>query len=253
MAASRNLIMICILCSPVLHVLIHSQTLQLHYDMRHTIDSKRNPKNFPTIYSEYFKMQDSDSGKYFLHPGSFLLKMQADFTGENCNLGKYYMQVSQSFRCWEPKIYLNLQYSGGFGITEPRAYSYYIQNAYSVGISYPFKWHHAYMTSVLNYKYVQYNKPSHDFLYTLYWWQGLFNYKGEFSGDFSVWTENKNHGDNDTKDMTGKRFSFFAEPQFWYSLYKSFAVGAKVNMYYHINTTDHVLQVYPTIAIRLKI
>ena len=246
--------MVCILCSPMLSIAIYSQTLQLHYDMRHTINPNRNSNNFSTLYFEFFKTQDSDSGKYFIKPGSFLLKMQSDFMGEKNNIGKFYMQVSQSFRCWEPKIYLNVQYSGGLGIAEPqREYSYYIQNTYSMGISYPFKWRNAYMTSVLNYKYVPYNKPTHDFLYTLYWWQGLFNYKAEFSGDFSLWTENKNHGDADTENMKGKRFSFFAEPQFWYKLNNSFAAGTKVNMYYHINTTDHVLQVYPTIAIRLKI
>jgi hypothetical protein len=30
----------------------------------------------------------------------------------------------------------------------------------------------------------------------------------------SIWTENKNNGYDYTKDLRGKRFSFFAEPQF---------------------------------------
>ena len=228
-----------------------AQTLQLHYDMRHTIDPKRNTKNFPTLYFEYFKTQDS--GKSFIKLGSFLLKMQADFLGEKSNLGKFYMQVSQSFRCWQPKIFLNLQYSGGLGITEPRQYSYYIMNTYSLGLNYPFKWGSAYMSAVLNYKYVPYTKPSNDVLATLYWWKGLWNYKAELAGDFSIWTENKNHGDDYTKDLHGKRFSFFAEPQFWYKLNNSFAAGTKVNMYYHINTPENILQVYPTVAIKCKL
>jgi len=228
-----------------------SQTLQLHYDLRHTIDPERNAKNFPTLYFEYYKTQDS--GKSFIKPGSFLLKMQADFLGQKNNMGKFYMQVSQSFRCWKPKLFLNLQYSGGLGITEPRQYSYYILNTYSIGLSYPFKWHNAYLASVLNYKHVPYQKPSHDFLYTLYWWQGLFHYKVELSGDFSVWTENKNHGDDFTGNLGGKRFSFFAEPQFWYKLSDSFSAGTKINMFYHINTVDDVFQFFPTLAIRCKL
>jgi hypothetical protein len=232
----------------------YSQTLQLHYDMRHSIDPERNLKNFPTLNFEYFKTQDTDSSRKFIHPGSFFLMIQSDFKGEKNNLGMFYMQVSQSFRCWEPKIYINLQYSGGLGITEPqREYSFYIPNTYSIGINYPFKLNNAYMVAVLNYKCVPYKIISHDFLYTLFWWQGLFHYKGEFSGDVSVWTENKNHGDAFTKDMKGKRFSFFAEPQFWYNLGSIFSVGTKVNMYYHVNTTDDILQVYPTLAIRFKI
>jgi len=243
-----------ILYSPFLNIKTYSQALQLHYDMRHTIDPKRNSQNFPTLYFEYFKAQDTDTSKRFINPGSFLLKMQSDFMGERNNMGKFYMQVSQSFRCWEPKIYINVQYSGGLGITEPqREYSFYIQNTYSVGASYPFKWYNAYLTAVLNYKYVTYKKSSHDFLYTFYWWEGLFNYKTEFSGDFSVWTENKNHGDAFTKDLKGKRFSFFAEPQFWYNLGSIFSVGTRVNMYYHINTTEDIFEVYPTIGVRLKI
>jgi Domain of unknown function (DUF5020) len=230
---------------------ICAQSLQMHYDARHSLDPKRNTKNFSTLYFEYFKNQDS--GKSFIKPGSFLLKMQADFIGEKNNMGKFYMQVSQSFRFWKPKIFLSLQYSGGLGITEPKQYSYYILNTFSAGLEYPFKFHKAYLSSVLDYKYVGYNKPTHDVLYTLYWWRGIWNYKAELAGDFSIWTENKNHGDDFTKTLKGKRFSFFAEPQFWYNTDKVFSIGTKVNMYYHVLTTDNVFQVYPTAAIRCKL
>lgn len=228
-----------------------SQQLQLHYDIRHTIAPCVNTKNFTTLYFEYFKNQDS--GKAFFKPGSFLLKMQADFIGERNNMGKFYMQVSQSFRCWQPKIFLDVQYSGGLGITEPKEYSYYINNRFSLGLSYPFRWANAYLTSQLNFKFVPYKKISSDFLYTLYWWKGLFNYKTEFAGDFSIWTENKNRGDDFTKALHGKRFSFFAEPQFWYNISNQFSIGTKTNMYYHVNTTDDIFEVYPTIAVRSKL
>lgn len=228
-----------------------AQSLQLHYDLRHTVDPALNIKNFATLYFEYFKNQDS--GTSFIKPGSFLLKMQADFLGEKNNMGKFYMQVSQSFRCWKPKIFVNLQYSGGLGITEPKQYSYYITNAFSVGLAYPFQLGKAYLASVINYKYVPYTKPSNDFLYTLYWWKGFWNYKAELSGDFSIWTENKNHGDDFTKELHGKRFYFFAEPAFWYNLNKAFSVGTKLNMYYHVLTVDDRLQIYPTIAVRCKL
>jgi hypothetical protein len=237
-----------ILFITILSFQVFSQKLQIHYDLRHTVDPKQNPANFPTLYFEYFKNQDS--GNAFVKPGSFLFKMQADFIGEKNNIGKFYMQVSQSFRCWWPKIFFNLQYSGGAGITEPKQYSYYIVNNFSAGLSCPFKWGNAYLSSVLNYKYTPYNKPSHDLLYTLYWWKGLFKYKAEFSGDFSVWTENKDHGDDFTKDLHGKRFSFFAEPQFWYNMNKIFALGTKVNVYYHISSVTNIWQVYPTVAVK---
>ena len=236
----------CIICSSVF-----AQSLQLHYDARHTVDPKNNKRNFATLYFEYFKTQDS--GKSFIKPGSFLLKTQADFFGERNNIGKFYLQVSQSFRFWKPKIFISIQYNGGLGITEPRQYSYYIINTYSLGLDYPFKWADAYLSSVLHLRYVSYNKPSNDVLYTLYWWKGVMHYKAEFAGDFSIWTENKNHGDDYTKALRGKRFYFLAEPQFWYNANKTLAFGTKINMHYHVLTNENVFQVYPTIAVRCKL
>ncbi|MFD0763947.1 DUF5020 family protein [Mucilaginibacter lutimaris] len=228
-----------------------AQTLQLHYDARHTIDRKNNTKNFTTVQFEYFKQLDT--GKTSVKPGAFFLKLQADMLGDKANIGKYYMQVSQEVRFWRPKIFINLQYSGGLGVTEPKQYSYYIQNAYQAGISYPFKIGDAYFSSVLNYKYVAYKKPSNDFWYTFYFYKGLMTYKAEFAGDFSFGTENKNHGDDFTKTLHGKRFLFFAEPQFWYKINKTVSFGTKLNVYYHILTTEDKTQAYPTLGIRAKL
>jgi hypothetical protein len=228
-----------------------AQTLQVHYDLRHTIAPATNPKNYPTLYFEYFKIPDT--GWLFVKPGSFLFKMQADLAGDKANIGKFYMQVSQQVRFWRPKIFISLQYSGGFGITEPKQYSYYIVNTYTAGLSVPFKLGNAYLSTSLSYKYVPYAKPSADPTYSLYFYKGLFNYRAEFSGDFSIWTENRDYGDSSTEVLTGKRFYFFAEPQLWYNLNKSVSVGSKINMYYHINTPTNVLNIYPTAALRLKL
>lgn len=230
---------------------LSAQTLQLHYDLRHTIDPAHNTHNYPTLYFEYFKTQDS--GRHFIKPGSFLLKTQADLLGSGHNIGKFYFQVSQSFRCWRPGIFISLQYSGGLGVTEPKQYSYYINNTFSAGLEIPFRWKGAWLSSVLDYKYVPYARPSHDFLYTLYWWKGFLNYKLECSGDFSCWTENKDHGDDLTSGQNGKRFFFFAEPQLWLNINKITALGTKINLFYHINTVDNLLQIYPTVAARCKL
>ena len=239
------------LLSTLFFVNASAQQLQLHYDLRHAINAGRNAKNFPTLYFEYFK--SLDSGKTLVKPGDFLLKLQADFVGDQTNIGKYYMQVSQEIRFWRPKLFINLQYSGGLGITTPRQYSYYILNTYYIGLAYPFKIGSAFLKGVLNYKFVTFAKPSNDFLYTMYFYNGLFNYNAELAGSFSVWTENKNHGDEYTKDMHGKRFSFFAEPQFWYKLKGGLYVGTKVNAFYHVNSTDNFLELYPTAAVKVKV
>jgi hypothetical protein len=227
------------------------QNLQLHYDLRHTTSPADNPKNYPTLYFEYFKNQDS--GKRFIKPGSILVKMEADLQGQQTNIGKFFMQVAQTLRCWQPPVYLHLSYSGGMGITEPKQYSYYIVNTFQAGTAYTFGWRGGWYSAVLDYKYVPYAKPTGDPIFTLYWWKGFYHYKLEVSGDCSAWTENKNHGDPYTQGQTGKRFFFFAEPQAWYNLSKAFSVGAKVNMYYHVNTAANVFQPYPTAAVKWKI
>ena len=227
-----------------------AQSLQFHYDLRHTVNPRLNPKNFPTLYFEYYKTPDT--GKSFIKFGSFLLKTQADFAGDQNNIGKYFMQVSQEFRFWKPKVFLSLQYSGGLGITTPRQYSYYILNTYSAGLSYHYQIGGAFLSSVLFYRYVPYPKASGDFLYTMYFYKGLWNYKADIEGDFSLWTENKDHGDAVTENLRGKRFFFFAQPQFWYNFNSGVSLGTKVNAYYHLNNTSNVPEIYPTAAIRYK-
>ena len=131
----------------VFSVPLFSQNLQLHYDFRHIIDPAHNSQNFPTLYFEYFK--SLDSGKSFIKPGSFFLKVETDMQGANDNIGKAFIQASQTFRFWKPKIYLSLQYAGGLGVTGPKQYSFYIANTFSMGPSYPFQWKGAYFNILL--------------------------------------------------------------------------------------------------------
>jgi len=87
----------------------------------------------------------------------------------------------------------------------------------------------------------------------MYFYKGIWNYRAELAGDFSLWTENKNRGDNATNMLTSKRFFFFAEPQFWYQLKGGLSIGTKINTFYHVNTTEDMIQIYPTAAIRIKL
>ncbi len=250
MSVSKKLLIKISLCC-LTGLTAKAQNLQLHYDLRHTVAPGTNPENFPTLYFEYWKMRDS--GQHLIKPGDFLLKTEADLLGSGNNIGKFYVQVSQSFRAWTPKIFLQLQYSGGAGITEPKQYSYYITNTYQAGAEIPWHWKNAWLTTVLDYKYVSYTKPTSDPIFTQYWYRGFFHYKLEFAGDFSIWTENRNHGDEATAGLKGKQFFFFAEPQLWVNLTHIFALGSKLNCYYHVNIPANVFQAYPTLAVKVKL
>jgi len=236
-----------LICCPCI---LFSQSLQLHYDLRHSIDPKHNTQNFPTLYFEYFKQMDSTTS--FIKPGSFLIKIESDMQGTNDNVGKAFIQASQTFRLWQPKIFIGVQYSGGLGVTDPAQYSYYINNCFSIGPSYPFQWNGAYFNAQIFYNYNLLKKPSNDVMLSFYWGKGFWNYKVEFAGDFELYTLNRNHGDDLTKNLHGKMVSFFGEPQVWFKIKGSFSMGSKVILYYHVITTENLFEAYPTIAARVK-
>jgi len=223
---------------------VFSQNLQFYYDFRHSLDPKLNPRNYPSLYFEYFKGGDS---------GSFLIKVQDDFTGQEGNIGRHFIQASKALRFWKPKIFLGLQYSSGLGIAEPGNYSYFITNAFSIGVSKPFQWKGAWFNALVYYTYNTYTRPSQDPLVSFYWGKGFLHYKIEFAGDLEIWTLNKNLGDSSSARLNGKRFYFFGEPQIWFKLNKQFSLGSKINLYYHVLNMNSTFQIYPTLAIKYKL
>ena len=229
----------------LLSVWVSAQNLQLHYDMRHTVDPKHTTKNFPSLYFEYWRGRDS---------GSFLLKMQADLSGEKSNIGQFYMQVSQTFRWWKPKVFLQVQYSGGLGIAEPGKYPYYITNSFAVGADYPFhKGSRSFFNLYACYKIALFSKPSHDPLAAFYWLLFNSNYIFNFSGNIVTWTENRNHGDSYTMNESGKRFFLFADPQIWMKVYKGLSAGTRITVNYHVLTPDDTFKIYPSVGVRYNL
>jgi hypothetical protein len=193
-------------CYIMLAVLVtNAQSVQLHEDLK---------GRFPELYIDYFKLQDSGRA-------SFFFKMQADFSGKNNTVGKVFTQVAQTLQIRRSPLSLHLSYSGGLG------QGYTLDNTYQLGLAYNLKWKGWILSNVLDARYA--SGPG--IIYTLYWWKGLYQYKLELAGDFSVWTE-QGHG------------YFFAEPQIWYNIKKQFAVGTKVNIF---GTMAN-----PTLAVKYK-
>lgn len=228
-----------IICIPALTS--QAQQIQLHYDFRHSFDASLNRRNFASLTFEYFKGNDST--------GSFLLKMQSDFTGENNNVGQLFLQVSKNLRYWRPPVQLALTYTGGLGVAPP-AYGYYLSNTFGVGAAYPFQWQGAWLSASLMYRYTAFPKPSHDPQLTFYFGKGFFNYRIWVAGSLVVWSENRNQGTDFTKDLTGKKVALFGDPQCWVKLTKTVSVGSRINLFYHVLTSKNQLQIYPTLAVR---
>jgi hypothetical protein len=222
-----------------------SQNLQVHYDFRHSLDPKLNPVNFPTFTFEYFKNIDT------LETGSFLFKIQADMKGKDRNMGQIFTQLSQTLRFWKPKVYLSITYTGGLGVT-PDSYGFYLNNSFGLGVSYPFQWKGAFLSASVSYRLNIYEKLSHDPQIIFYFGKGLFNYKIWVAGSIVSWTENRNQGIDYTKDLKGKKFAFFGDPQIWFKVKNGFSVGSRINLYYHLLSNDNRLLVYPTIGTKYQ-
>ncbi|MCX6254673.1 MAG: DUF5020 family protein [Bacteroidia bacterium] len=222
-----------------------SQNLQLHYDFRHTTDPKLNSKNFPTFSFEYFRNIDT------LDTGSFLLKLNAQLDGKNNNMGQVFTQVSQSLRFWKPKVYLSFNYSGGLGVT-PNSFGYYLSNSFGVGAAYPFQWKGAWVATSLSFRINTFDKTSYDPQFNLYFGKGFINYKIFTAGSFVFWTQNRNQGNDNTKDLKGKKFAFFGDPQIWFRIKNGFSIGSRINVYYHLLSEDDQIQFYPTLGTKYQ-
>ncbi|MDX2071124.1 MAG: DUF5020 family protein [Haliscomenobacter sp.] len=220
---------------------LQAQQLQLHYDFRHSIDPELHRRNFSYLSFEYFNANDS--------LGSFLLKAQMDFNGEKNNIGQLFLQVSQNLRFWKPKVFMALNFTGGLGVTPP-SYGYYLSNSFGLGAAYPFQWKGAWMNASMGYRYNTFAKPSHDLQGTLYFGKGFFNYKLLVAGSFVAYSENRNHGNEWTKDLRGKKLAFFGDPQIWYRIKGKYSIGSRYSMFYHVLTSEHTLQVYPSLALK---
>ncbi len=222
-----------------------SQDLQLHYDLRHTVDPKLNPRNFPMISFQYFKSIDT------IGTGSFLFKVQTFLDGEKSNTNQAFLQLSQSLRFWKPRVYLSLNYSGGLGIAPP-SFGYYLRNSFGTGAAYPFQWQGAWLNLSVLYRYNAFPKGSHDPQFTFYFGRGFMNYRIFAEGSIVAWTENRDQGIEHTRELKGKKFAFFGDPQVWITIKKGFSVGSRVSLYYHLLTEKNVVQAYPTIGTRYK-
>jgi hypothetical protein len=220
-----------------------SQNLQLHYDLRHTLDPETNPKNFPSLNFEYFKNLDT------VGTGSFLFKVQADLKGTHNNVGQVFTQISQSLRFWKPKLYLSINYSGGLGAL-PDGYGFYISNSFGVGVAVPFQWRGAWLSASVLYRYNAFDRVSHDTQFTFYFGKGFLNYKVFVAGSFVFWTENRNQGNEYTRNLPGKKFAFFGDPQCWIRIRKGTSVGSRINVFYHVLNEKNKIQFYPTAGLK---
>jgi hypothetical protein len=222
-----------------------SQNIQLHWDFRHTFDPKTNVKNFPDLNFEYFKELDTAG------TGTFMIKLDSRLDGVKSNVGQVFTQISQSIKFWKPRTYLSVTYSGGLGVT-PNSFGYYLTNSFGIGPAWSFQLKGAWVSVSTYFRVTEFKMPSYDPQVTLWFGKGFFNYKIYLAGSFVLWSENRNQGNEATKDLKGKKIAFFGDPQIWFKIKNSFSVGSKINVYYHLLTPDNHVQAYPTLGLKYQ-
>ena len=96
-----------------------------------------------------------------------------------------------------------------------------------------------------------FNRPSYDPQATVYFGKGFFNYRIFAGGSFTFWTENRNQGNDYTRDFKGKKFAFFGDPQLWIKIKNGFSAGSRINVYYNL-LSERQIQFYPTIGLKFQ-
>jgi hypothetical protein len=217
-----------------------AQDLQLHYDWRHTIDPRNNPRDFPALTFKSFKAMGF---------GSFLLKLEANLDGAQHNVSKGYVEVSQTLRFWKAPVFALAEYTGGLGLFDGGGGGYSIANAYIIGAAYPFQWNGGWTNVSLGYKHTNFQRASHDPQMTLYWGRPLGR-RWAFASTGVLWTQSQNQGDDFTAKLSGKRASFLLENELWWRAVGLVSVGSEVRVSRNVYATDGRLLVYPTLGVR---
>jgi len=224
---------------------LHSQNIQLLYDMRHTAAPALNNSNFPAVSFEYFKNVDTSGN------GSFLMKSDIYFNGIHNNPGQVFTQISQTIKFWKPNVFISSTYSGGLGVTSS-GYGFNIANSFGLGAACLVQLNGLIMSASLCYRVTVFDKRSYDPQVILYLGKGFLNYRIFMAGSFTFFTANRNQGDVLTSNLKGKKISFYGDPQFWIRVKSGLSAGSKFMVYYHLLSDDNHIQVYPSFGMKYQ-
>lgn len=215
------------------------------YDLRHTADPKDNANNFPVIELKLFFPQSF---------GSFLLKSEIDLDGANHNQSQTYTELSQSLKLGGATLggkplFLHLGYSGGLGSFNDAKGSFYIQNAFQIGLEYGFEVQNAFCNVYAAARYTSFQKPSYDPMISLYAGRYFLNYKLLIANSLEAWTTSRDEGPA-TANEQGKFASWELETEIWYKVAKELSLGAYVRTTRDVYAVNDRWLLYPSFGAR---
>ena len=207
-------------------LLVKSQNLQLHYDFS-------SERNYLTSTLEQFKPDAMGSTFFFV-----------DFNYDANGPIEAYWEIARELKKWDAPVSLHLEYNGGLNT------ALQFNNAYLLGGTYSWNapdFSKGFSLSAM-YKLIQGNSSPHNIQLTGVWYLNMLKGKLLFSGFADLWTE-KHTVSNDgfVADFQDVGIIFLSEPQLWYNLNKSFAVGGEVELSYHFAGMAG-FKVFPTVG-----
>lgn len=217
----KKLILLSILLSALT---IQAQNLQLHYDFG-------NGRKYLTSTLEMFKPDDWGNTFFFV-----------DFNYNANGPTEGYWEIAREIKKWDAPFAVHVEYNGGLNALLPLQ----INNAYLFGGTY--SWNSPDFSSGFSlqalYKYIQGNVSPNNFQLTGVWYLNFLNDKFSFTGYADFWRERQ--------DFIGTKYSFNSEPQLWYNIQKSFAIGGEVEIDYNFAGMKG-LNIFPTLGVKWTI
>lgn len=208
----------------LLSLSIQAQNLQLHYDFG-------NGRKYLTSTLEMFK--PDDWGNTFLF---------VDFNYNANGPTEGYWEIAREIKKWDVPFAVHVEYNGGLNALVPLQFN----NAYLVGGVY--SWNSVDFSRGFSfqalYKYIQGNVSPNNFQLTGVWYLNFLNDKFSFTGFADFWRERQ--------DFIGTKYIFMSEPQLWYNINKSFAVGGEVEIDYNFAGMKG-FNAFPTLGLKWTI
>ncbi|MFA8449795.1 MAG: DUF5020 family protein [Bacteroidales bacterium] len=217
-----------------------SQNLQLHYDFGKAKDGDRTvDRNYFTTTFETFKVDKL---------GNTFLFVDLDFSRSNGNIGTAYTEISRNWNIpFVKKLQLHTEYNGGIMVKRNNIIE--ISNTYLFGFTYPVRIGNFVLPISISYRKQQDAVEGADFQFTTSWSKTFYHGIITFSGFLDIWTQDKVLFSQEAKH-DGKQFTFLTEPQLWFNLNKSLAIGGEVEISRNFFIFDDQFKAMPTVAFK---